>query len=69
LPVADADVEAALAHAGLPGELALRAVALRRSLSASRYKGMSAAARVASQRFVEEAERAFAAAGANGGAR
>ena len=69
LPVADADVEAALAHAGLPGELALRAVALRRSLSASRYKGMSAAARVAAQRFVEEAERAFAAAGANGGAR
>ena len=69
LPVADADVEAALSHAGLAGDLALRAVALRRSLSASRYKGMSAAARVAAQRFVEEAERAFAAAGANGGAR
>ncbi len=66
LPAADADVEAALAHAGFAGSIATRAIALRRSLLASRYKGMSAAARVAAQHFVEEAERAFDAGGMHG---
>ena len=56
----------ALARAGFAGDLALRAVALRRSLLASRYKGMTAAARVAAQRFVEEAERALDAGPARG---
>lgn len=66
LPDADGDVELALARAGFDGDLALRAVALRRSLLASRYKGMTAAARVAAQRFVEEAERALDAGPARG---
>jgi len=45
-------------------DLALRLATLRRSLVAGRYAGMSAAARVAAHRVVEEAERAFVEAGA-----
>jgi hypothetical protein len=45
-------------------DLALRLATLRRSLVAGRYAGMSAAARVAAHRIIEESERAFVDAGA-----
>jgi len=59
LPQADDALARELERFLPSSDLALRLASLRRTLVAGRYAGMSAAARVAAHRVVEEAERAF----------